>query len=61
MMQIEITAFQELALGFARSEVGRIGVVKVWPLLICRGTKFQTVQSRFKAHRYGLVRRYRLR
>ena len=46
MMQIEIPAFQELALGFARSEVERIGAVKVWPLPICRGTKLQPCGNR---------------
>ena len=46
MMQIEIPAFQELALGFARSDVERIGAVKVWPLPICRGTKFQPCGNR---------------
>ena len=46
MMQIEIPAFQELALGFARSEVKRIGALKVWPLSICRGTKLKPCGNR---------------
>ena len=46
MMRIEIPTFQELALGFARSEVEGIGAVKVWPLPICRGTKFQPCGNR---------------
>ena len=46
MVQIEIPAFQELALGFARSEVERSGAAKVWPLSICRGTKFQPCGNR---------------
>ena len=56
MMRIEIPAFQELALGFARSEVERIGAAKVWPLSICRGTKFQPCGNRpdpaFSTHRF---------
>ena len=46
MMRIEMPAFQELALGSARSEVERIGAVKVWPLPICRGTKLQPCGNR---------------
>ena len=46
MVQIEIPASQELALGFARSEVKGIGAVKVWPLPICRGTKLQPCGNR---------------
>ena len=46
MVQIEIPASQELALGFARSEVKGIGAVKVWPLPICRGAKFQPCGNR---------------
>ena len=46
MMRIEIPTFQELALGFARSEGERIGAMKVWPLSICRGTKLQPCGNR---------------
>ena len=56
MMRIEIPTFQELALGFARSEVEGIGAVKVWPLPICRRTKLQPCGNRpdpaFSTHRF---------